>query len=303
MKIYIKRLLVLSIVITSCYVGFPSEGIKSKKINENLKKEAKETIPFEEVEVPPVFQKCLGFSQYCEQRNCVDKKIIDAIQVGLSRLAKKDSMAIMGKMKIEIQLMIDTDGTLMVSDVSGGNTKIRDAVYEVLSHTPNMKPGEQDGVRVNVLYTKGFNLLGKKKIDAMSSKYKYDVHVSEDRSNNKMDHDKLIPFQFSFCKKSEKYDAQFKKCMSKQIVKFVRKNFDKKMVDNAGIHGENKIFVRFKISECGGVTDIRARAHHQKLEEEACRIINLLSQYVIGSAIYDEKPVDMLYALPIVLDN
>ena len=46
--------------------------------------------------------------------------------------------------------------------------------------------------------------------------------------------------------------------------------------------GKQRIFAGFTIDKQGFVTDVKARASHEKLEEEVIRVINLLPQFIPG---------------------
>ncbi len=56
----------------------------------------------------------------------------------------------------------------------------------------------------------------------------------------------------------------------------------------------------FKIDEKGNITDIRARAPHIKLEEEAIRVMKLLPKMIPGKQ--KGKTVAVLYSLPIAFN-
>jgi protein TonB len=88
--------------------------------------------------------------------------------------------------------------------------------------------------------------------------------------------------------------------MSAKITQFIGRNFDKKIVDNLGLFGRQKIKVIFKIDKNGDVIDIRARAPHPKLEWEAIRVIGMLPKMKPGLKL--GKPVNVQYALPITFN-
>ena len=92
-------------------------------------------------------------------------------------------------------------------------------------------------------------------------------------------------------------NAEKRKCMSAKITQFIGRNFDKKIANNLGLFGRQKIKVIFKIDTNGDVIDIRARAPHPKLEWEAIRVIGMLPKMKPGLKL--GKPVNVQYALPI----
>ncbi len=88
-----------------------------------------------------------------------------------------------------------------------------------------------------------------------------------------------------------------KACMSSKISKFVNKKFDTDIGTELGLTGVNRIFVQFTVDKTGRVTNIQTRAPHDKLEEEAKRVIQLLPEMQPGKQ--RSVPVGVIYNLPI----
>jgi len=86
-------------------------------------------------------------------------------------------------------------------------------------------------------------------------------------------------------------------CMSSKISKFVTKKFRAERGEGLGLSGVNKIFVTFKIDASGKVVEVRAKAPHVKLEEEALRVTRLLPDMTAGKQA--GKDVEVLFSLPI----
>ena len=97
------------------------------------------------------------------------------------------------------------------------------------------------------------------------------------------------------CKGSE---SKKRKCMSDKIAQFVYKKFRTKIAERHGLTGRQRIAVIFKIDKSGYVTDVRARASHPSLEQEAVRVVNLLPKMEPG--LENGKPVIVPYSLPII---
>lgn len=89
-----------------------------------------------------------------------------------------------------------------------------------------------------------------------------------------------------------------KVCMSKEISKHVNRNFNTSIGDSLGLVGKQRMNVIFKIDKNGDVTDIRARAPHPKLEEEAIRVIKTLPKFIPGK--HKGEAVIVPYSLPII---
>ncbi|WP_161634366.1 energy transducer TonB [Aquimarina pacifica] len=261
-----------------------------------------DTIPFNEVEVPPVFEKCLEFSQYCEQRNCVDKRIDNGLKKYIDRVLKNDSDFLQGVARSHASFVIDTNGDVTLLSVKGENDKINKLIYNFLSKMKDITPGKENGAQVNVLYDRNFFIKRQKNLDGKIEDF---VEITEDvgQGNLGLNNDDIIPFHFSLCsKKYTKSTFVINECISKQIQKFVIKNFNTIRTGKLVSSGTYKIFVRFTISKCGNLTDVKARGPHPEFEKEAQRIVLLLSSYVLEPATYNQKPIDQMFSLPIVFE-
>jgi len=91
---------------------------------------------------------------------------------------------------------------------------------------------------------------------------------------------------------------QRKKCMSEKVQEFVQKKFNTDLGSQLGLSGVNRVIVQFKIDKNGNITDVRSRAPHPRLEQEAARVINSLPKMQPGRQ--RGKPVGVMYSLPIV---
>jgi len=90
-----------------------------------------------------------------------------------------------------------------------------------------------------------------------------------------------------------------KKCMSEKVMKFVQKKFDNELANDLGLDsGRQRISVQFKIDNKGNVVNVRARAPHPRLEQEAIKVVKSLPKMTPGKQ--RGKAVGVLYALPIV---
>jgi bla regulator protein blaR1 len=89
-----------------------------------------------------------------------------------------------------------------------------------------------------------------------------------------------------------------RKCMSKEISNHVNKNFNTNVGKENGLVGRQRINLIFKIDKEGNIVDVRARAPHPALEEEAIRVIKTLSKMIPGKQ--KGKVVTVPYSLPII---
>ncbi|MGH1386055.1 energy transducer TonB [Kordia sp.] len=135
------------------------------------------------------------------------------------------------------------------------------------------------------------------------------LYLKIDRDNKKLIplpnyEPKRIPFSgpekyivYPGCE-SKTTNKDLKKCMSTNISKHVGENFNAELATTLNLRGVQKIYVVFTISKDGNVTKTRVRAPHQKLTEEAKRVIKLLPNMKPGEI--ENTPIDINYTLPIV---
>lgn len=97
-------------------------------------------------------------------------------------------------------------------------------------------------------------------------------------------------------------DAEDKKeCFNESILTFVAENFDASIANNLGLApGKKSIYAQFKINYEGNIVDVRARAPHVDLENEAIRVIKKLPKMKPG--IQREARVNVPYTLPITVN-
>jgi len=99
------------------------------------------------------------------------------------------------------------------------------------------------------------------------------------------------------CEK-KRSNADKKKCMSEKVQKFVQKKFNTELAGDLGLEGRQRIAVQFKIDKNGDVVNVRARAPHPKLEQEAVKVVKALPKMVPGRQ--RGTAVGVLYSLPIL---
>ena len=102
---------------------------------------------------------------------------------------------------------------------------------------------------------------------------------------------------FPGCKGSK---AEKKKCLQEKIRKHVTKKYNVELANELGLDpGKKKVYVLFKISKTGAITDVRARGPHKRLESEAARVVKLLPKMIPGKQ--RGRAVGVKYTLPITL--
>jgi len=88
-----------------------------------------------------------------------------------------------------------------------------------------------------------------------------------------------------------------KACMSKMFQKHVVTRFDTGIGKELGLAGRNQIITTFTIDKNGRISQLRVRAPHPALEEEAKRVINSLPQ--MTPARNNGEEIEISYSLPI----
>ena len=101
---------------------------------------------------------------------------------------------------------------------------------------------------------------------------------------------------FPGCEKATS-NQERRECMSNKLSKFIQKKFDTDLGSRLGLKGKQKIYVNFKINKQGDVEILQTQATHNKLGEEANRVVNKLPRMTPGQ--HGNKTVDVLYTLPI----
>ncbi len=99
------------------------------------------------------------------------------------------------------------------------------------------------------------------------------------------------------CEKFESNDER-KNCMSKKIGRLISRRFNTGLGEQLGLTGKQRISVQFKIDADGNVTEIMARAPHDRLEKEAVKVVGKIPQMIPGKQ--RDKNVSVIYSLPII---
>ncbi len=95
-------------------------------------------------------------------------------------------------------------------------------------------------------------------------------------------------------------EAERKQCFIEKIRTLISGNFNPELGKIQGLKGRQQINVIFKIDAEGNVSNIKTRAAHPNLEQEAKRVIQLLPKMKPGKQ--NGTAVMTSYSLPIILD-
>jgi len=120
---------------------------------------------------------------------------------------------------------------------------------------------------------------------------------------NVIENDESVPFSrienvpvFPSCEGTQE---ELRVCLQEKITQHVNKNFNSDLATELKLEsGVKRIFVMFKIDKEGNIAEVKARAPHQSLADEAIRVINLLPKMIPGKQ--KGENVAVKYSLPIV---
>lgn len=93
--------------------------------------------------------------------------------------------------------------------------------------------------------------------------------------------------------------SELRECFSREIRKHVNKEFNPDLAADLGLPSGStqRIFVIFKIDKNGDIADVKARAPHKRLQEEAIKVVNSLPKMIPGKQ--RGRAVGVKYSLPI----
>ncbi len=91
-----------------------------------------------------------------------------------------------------------------------------------------------------------------------------------------------------------------RKCFTEKVANFVVQNFNTKVPKDSGISGRQRIAVHFTITETGTIKNIKAKAEHGLLMDEAIRVVEQLPDMIPGE--HEGKKVNVAFALPIIFE-
>ena len=90
------------------------------------------------------------------------------------------------------------------------------------------------------------------------------------------------------------------KCFTQKVTEFVVQNFNTKGLANQVDGNRQRIAVQFTIDKSGEVSDIKVKANHQALIDEATRVAELLPKMTPGE--HQGKTVSVQFGLPILFE-
>ena len=107
------------------------------------------------------------------------------------------------------------------------------------------------------------------------------------------------PFYIDWCTSNLAID-KIRECTDSGIKLFAKRNFNTGLANELKLSGFQRITSAFTIDENGDIINIRVRAPHPHLQDEAIRVINLLPKMKPGMQL--GKAVIVPYSLPIIFE-
>ena len=117
--------------------------------NYSSQEDMKDAIPYDKVEFTPIYPGCDGLSQE-ESKQCFTESFNSLIASEFNPDIP-NNLGIEKPQRVEVFFMVNKDGTLSHHKVREPNVVILAEIVRVLKLMPKLKPGVQNGEKVNVM--------------------------------------------------------------------------------------------------------------------------------------------------------
>jgi len=122
------------------------------EINEVIEEEAIGDVPFSVIENVPVFPGCESLEKNEERKECMSKEISQFVNENFDvNLAKE--LNLKGNARVYVQFKIDKTGKIVDVRTRAPHPILQAEEERIINKLPIMKPGEQGGKKVGVLYS------------------------------------------------------------------------------------------------------------------------------------------------------
>jgi hypothetical protein len=301
----LKYLLIVPLLVGMViFSSFQNKSIEISK-NQILKNSDtiiyKNSIPFVLIDKVPVYPGCKGTET--ELRKCLQENITQYINKNFNADLVNHLNLRPGVKRIFVMFNINKEGEIDNIRTRAEHKKIEEEVYRVIKSLPKMIPGKYKGNEVNIKYSLPLAITVN---DKQKKAFIVNKKIVVDKSSQ-FEYEKVNGVSFLELDEVPVYpncsgdQTTLRKCLQNNITHFVSTNFNAKLGTKLGLSpGLKRIFVMFTINKEGNITNIRARAPHIKLQEEAIRVIKLLPKMMPGKQ--DGKKVNVKYSLPIAFN-
>nr|WP_321227154.1 M56 family metallopeptidase [uncultured Psychroserpens sp.] len=259
-------------------------------------------VPFSIVDESPTFSFCQDLKTNQERKACMSNHISKHVNRYFNtKLA--DSLGLVGRQRINVIFKIDKEGHIVDVKSRAPHPALEEEAKRVIKTLPQLIPGKQKGVAVTVPYS--LPIVFQIKGDSLQQESLEIKEVDRIKElKEKFKNTEEVPFlaldkaPVSENCESQTTEEESKKCFSDFISKYVNRNFNLNLASKLGLEGKQRINVIFKVDKEGKVIEVKARAPHPDLEDEAKRVINSLPQFTPGEM--NGQPVIVNYSLPII---
>ncbi len=255
-------------------------------------------IAFALIEDVPIFPGCEGTQE--QLRQCLQDKITEHVNRNFNSSLATDLNLSPGVKRIFVMFKISNEGNIIDVQARAPHKKLQEEAIRVVSSLPQMMPGKYKGKNVNVKYSLpiAFKVANNKR-NIETERIK-EIVIGENNKYTK--NDNSVPFAiienvpvFPGCEGSQE---ELRACLQEKITNHISTNFNSKLANGLGLEsGVHRIFVLFKIDKEGNITGVKAKAPHQKLADEAIRVVSSLPKMIPGKQ--KGENVAVKYSLPI----
>lgn len=109
-------------------------------------------VPFAVIESVPVFPGCEGLNNNEERKQCMSKKISQFVNKNFDTGLASD-LGLSGVNRVYVQFKIDKSGNIVDVAARAPHPRLQSEGERVIKKLPKMKPGQQRGQNVGVLYS------------------------------------------------------------------------------------------------------------------------------------------------------
>ncbi len=109
-------------------------------------------VPFAVIESVPVFPGCEGLNNNEERKQCMSKKISQFVNKNFDTGLASD-LGLSGVNRVYVQFKIDKTGNIVDVAARAPHPRLQSEGERVINKLPKMKPGQQRGQNVGVLYS------------------------------------------------------------------------------------------------------------------------------------------------------
>jgi hypothetical protein len=137
---------------TQTYDEFLEEIKNKDEIIEAIEEEAIGDVPFAVIENVPVFPGCEGLENNEERKECMGQKISEIVSENFNTDLAEE-LDLKGINRVYVQFKIDKTGKIVDVSARAPHPRLETEAERVIDKLPTMKPGEQKGEKVGVLYS------------------------------------------------------------------------------------------------------------------------------------------------------